>query len=136
MSRQLKAGVVKMSVNELAKARAKLHAPVREAGVHETTLDGLDATVHHVARGNATRAGLGVVDCNLGDARRALLLVKRVGSVGLENAAVAVRGVFAQADVACEQERRVELRQEPECKDDGRLRRGSVRALRVLQDGT
>jgi hypothetical protein len=96
-------------------------APVGETGVHQAALDGLDATVHHVARSNAARAGLGIVDRDLSDARRALLLVERVGAVGLEDAAVAVRGILTQADVAREQERRVELRQEPESEDYGRL---------------
>lgn len=107
-------------------------APVGEAGVHEPALDLLDAAVHHVARGDAAGAGPCIVDGDLGDPLGALLLVERVGSVRVKDAAVAVRRVLAQADVAREEQRREELGQEAEREDDRRLGRRRVGSLGVL----
>lgn len=75
---------------------------VGDAGLDELELDGADAAVVHVRGGDAVGAGLGVGDCDVRDAVDAQGVVQ--GAVFAQDAAVAVRGVFAEADVGDDEE--------------------------------
>lgn len=77
------------------------------------------------------RSSLGVVDRDLRDPLCALLLVD--SAVLVEDTAVAMGGVLAQADVARQEERGEELGQKLESEDNGRLGRRSVGSGNVLE---
>lgn len=70
---------------------------MRDIGLHKTQLDSLDAAIIHVTWCHTVRARERIVDGGLCNALHGLHLVE--GSVLVQDAAVAVRGVFAEADV-------------------------------------
>ena len=73
-----------------------------EAGVVQRGADGGDAAVHHVGRGDDVGAGLGVGDGGAGEQRQRGVVVDLAGR--RDDAAVAVRGVLAEADVGDDDE--------------------------------
>lgn len=79
---------------------------IAQACVNEGPLDSFDASVHHVARGNAVCTGFCIGQCNFGDASGRGFRVN--GAVLEEHAAVSVGCVLAETDVCCDVERGVE----------------------------
>lgn len=92
---------------------------VGDAGLDELELDGADAAVVHVGRGDAVGAGLGVGHGDVADAVDRQLVVE--AAVVAQDAAVAVRRVFAEADVGHDEEVGEACTQEADGLDDGAL---------------
>jgi len=92
-------GVPERPVKRTRKLRRVAHqrTAVPKARINKPALDRLDAPVHHVARRDAVHARARIVHRDLRDARDGRFRVD--GSVGVEDAAVSVRGVFTEADV-------------------------------------
>ena len=78
-----------------------------------------NATIVHVRRGYAVRSSLGVCDGNVRDTINRELVVE--AAVVAQDATMAVRSIFAQADVAGYKELREALAQESDCRNDGPL---------------
>lgn len=93
--------------------RAAVPVPV----VNERALDRLDTTVHHVARGDAVRAGTRVRESDLRNARGRGRVVD--SAVGPEEATMTVGGVLAETDVAGDVELRKERAELAHGQDDG-----------------
>lgn len=83
----------------------------------ELELDGADAAVVHVRWSDAVGTGLGICDSDIGDAVNGQLVVQ--AAVIAQNAAVAVRCVFAKADVDDDEELREALAEETDGGHDG-----------------
>jgi hypothetical protein len=98
--------------------------------IDKSALDGLDAPVHHVARGDTVCARSSVRNCDARDAVCGHLWIDR--TVLVEDSAVPVRGVLAEADIRGDEQCWKELSQLFYGEDDGPL--GIVRgcALFVL----
>lgn len=92
---------------------------VGDASFDEFELDGADAAIVHVGRGDAMGAGFGIGHCDVADAVDGELIVK--AAVVAEDAAVAVGGVFAEADVGNDEELRKAGAEEADGLDDGAL---------------
>ena len=88
--------------------------------IDESALDGLDAPVHHVARGDAVCARSSVRNRDARDAICRHLWIDC--TVLVEDSTVPVRGVLAEADVRGDEQRWKELSQHFYCEDDGPLR--------------
>lgn len=71
-------------------------------GVDKPAFNGLDSSIHHVARCNAVSTGLCVVDGNLSNSLNGGLGVDC--TVLVEDTAMAVVGVFAKTDITCDVE--------------------------------
>ena len=74
---------------------------MRDAGFDELKLNGAHAAVVHIRRGDAVSAGGGVSHRYIADAIHTEGVVE--GAIVAEDAAVAVRCVFAEADVGHEE---------------------------------
>ena len=90
---------------------------VGDAGFDEFELDGADAAVVHVRGGDAVGAGFGVGHGDVADAVDGEGVVE--AAVVAQDAAVAVRGVFAEADVGDDEEGGEVAAQEADGLDDG-----------------
>lgn len=104
---------------ELGRIRHE-RAAVRKPSIHERALHRAYAAVHHVARRDAVRTRLRVRDSNLGDPRDRWLSVDR--SIVVQDAAVPVGGILAEANIRRDVEGRVQLTEELDCEDDRSLR--------------
>lgn len=83
-------------------------------------LDGTNATVVHVGRGNAVGTGLGIGESNVRNTIDRQLVVET--AIIAQNTAVTVGSVLAEADVDSDIELRESLPQEADAADDGTLR--------------
>ena len=92
---------------------------VCDAGFDELEFDGADAAVVHVGWCDAMGAGFGVGHCDVADAVDGELVVQ--AAVVAEDAAVAVGGIFAQADVGDDEELGKAGAEEADGLDDGAL---------------
>lgn len=90
------------------------------AGLDELELDSADAAVVHVRGSDAVGACLGVRHRDVADALDGELVVE--GAVFAQDAAVAVGGVFAEADVGGDEEGGEGFAEEADRGDDGALR--------------
>lgn len=94
----------------------QVHA-VREIGFDEFEFDGADPAVVHVGGGDAVRAGVRVGHGDVRDAFDRHGIVE--AAVRVQNAAVAVGGVFAETDVGDDEEGGEGGAQECDGADDG-----------------
>ncbi|KAH8713030.1 hypothetical protein HC256_006203 [Beauveria bassiana] len=88
-----------------------------DALLDELELDGADTAVIHVRRCNAVGASLGVSDSDIRDAVHRQLIVQ--AAVVAQDAAVAMRSIFAKADVGANVELREAAADETNGADDG-----------------
>lgn len=81
---------------------AHQQTPIPEPTINQFPLDRFDPPVHHIARRHAVRSRFSISERNLGDTLGGRWRVD--GAVGVQETAVAVRGIFTETDVGCDVE--------------------------------